>query len=593
MERKVRARVGRWPAVLVLVVGCASLVLVGCPHTTDPGGGGGDTPTYPDVTGLIAIPSSGQIVLEWTDPTEAGLTQIEIVWSPGGVVPVEVSPGVETYTFSPLVNRIEQTFTVTAYYSSTPSEGVVIASSPTDLPVADAARTPAGVVLVGEAVVFSGAGSSDPDGSVIRYSWDFGDGSATGEGETIVHAYSAAGSYDVELTVTDNLGATDTAFASVDVNVAPVAVITADTTSIETGQAVDFDSAASSDANGTITAWDWDFGDGGVDTVANPAAHTYAAAGVYVTTLIVTDDDGTTGSATEVISVNASGGGVRPVADLSASATSVSIGESIDFSASASTDSDGTVSSYGWTFGDGNTDAGVTTSHSYASSGTYTVGLLVTDNTGDTDTANVHISVNAPPTALITADTSGPTVGDTVNFTGSGSHDSDGTIVSYAWDFGDGETSTTADPSHLFDDVDLHVVSLTVTDDDGDTDTANVNITVGSLPPTAEAGPDQVVDVDDSFIVTLSGSGDDPDGSITGYSWAFLSLPQYSDLTTGDIVDATSEAASFDLSAEPFGSHVGDEWVYVLELTVTDDTGETATDHVTIDLVGSILVHVN
>jgi len=84
--------------------------------------------------------------------------------------------------------------------------------------------------LVGEALTFSGAGSSDRDGRIVSYTWDLGDGTPGG-GITVTHSYSATGSYTVTLTVTDDGGLSDSAAQNVQVtepvtNLLPTAVIT-------------------------------------------------------------------------------------------------------------------------------------------------------------------------------------------------------------------------------------------------------------------------------------------------------------------------------------------------------------------------------
>src|SRR5690606_20531296 len=84
--------------------------------------------------------------------------------------------------------------------------------------------------------VFDGSGSSDPDGSIVSYEWDFGDGNAD-TGESVTHVYDKPGDYTVTLTVTDDDGATDTATENVTVsapeNQAPSASFTVGCTGLE------------------------------------------------------------------------------------------------------------------------------------------------------------------------------------------------------------------------------------------------------------------------------------------------------------------------------------------------------------------------
>jgi PKD repeat protein len=138
-----------------------------------------------------------------------------------------------------------------------------------------------------------GSPSTDPDGSIAAWSWNFGDGS-TGTGRTATHAYPATGTYGVTLTVTDDKGATATRTASVTVTAPPPNVPPAAAFTIGgTGLTASFDGTGSSDGDGQVTSYAWDFGDGTKGTGAT-ALHTYALGGSYPVTLTVTDDDGAT-----------------------------------------------------------------------------------------------------------------------------------------------------------------------------------------------------------------------------------------------------------------------------------------------------------
>ena len=150
--------------------------------------------------------------------------------------------------------------------------------------------------------------SSDSDGSIAGWSWDFGDG-ASSSAQNPSHLYAAGGTYKVTLKVTDNDGATDTISHSVTVNAPPNAGFTFSTTDLT----ADF-SDTSSDSDGSIAGWSWNFGDGANSSAQNPS-HDYAAAGDYTVTLTVTDNDGATDTASHSVTVTepqisrSSGGG--------------------------------------------------------------------------------------------------------------------------------------------------------------------------------------------------------------------------------------------------------------------------------------------
>jgi PKD repeat protein len=148
-------------------------------------------------------------------------------------------------------------------------------------------------------------------------------------------------------------------------------------------------------------------------------------------------------------------------------------------------DSDGTVVSYAWKFGDGSISNQQNPSHTYDTPGNYKVTLTVSDDSGETGSTSLNISVssgeNNPPTASISAN---PASGDaplTVSFEGSGT-DSDGTIVSYSWSFGDGASSNDQNPSHTYNIPGTYTAKLTVRDNGTATGTDTVLISVASAP---------------------------------------------------------------------------------------------------------------
>ena len=368
-------------------------------------------------------------------------------------------------------------------------------------------------------VSFDASGSSDSDGHITSYQWTFGDGES-GSGATTSHTYTDSGTYEVWLMVADNNGATDTATATIQAtasNVSPVASFSASPTSGDAPLEVSFDASASYDPDGFIVSHSWSFGDGETGSGAG-ATHAYSNAGTYTAQLTVTDDDGSTGSATRTIEVAAAPvANIPPTASFTASPTSGDAPLAVSFNGSGSSDSDGSIASYAWSFGDGGSSSGVTAIHTYSSAGTYTVQLTVTDDDGSTGSATRTIEVaaapvaNIPPTASFTAS---PTSGDAplaVSFNGSGSSDSDGSIASYAWSFGDGGSSSGVTAIHTYSSAGTYTVRLTVTDDDGSTDSATRTIQVTAAP----VPEDLYVDANSGSDTTGDGTDGNPYKTIT------------------------------------------------------------------------------
>lgn len=155
----------------------------------------------------------------------------------------------------------------------------------------------------GLTVAVDAGSSNDPDGSITGYAWSFGDG-GTGSGVTAQHTYASSGTYQLTLTVTDNQGATATRTASVSVTDGTNAAPTAEFSFSATALNVAFDGTLSTDPDGSIAGYAWEFGDGGTGSGSRPS-HAYAAAGTYPVTLTVTDGAGATGTRTRQVTVSA------------------------------------------------------------------------------------------------------------------------------------------------------------------------------------------------------------------------------------------------------------------------------------------------
>ncbi|MGI9236483.1 MAG: PKD domain-containing protein, partial [Woeseiaceae bacterium] len=246
-------------------------------------------------------------------------------------------------------------------------------------------------------IQFDGSGSDDPDNDVLAYDWDFGDGN-TGDGVMPSHTYVTAGNFEISLIVNDGMADSDPAVTTATIsepvtNLAPVA----DPGGLyagEPGIAVQFDGTGSSDPNGDTLTYAWDFGDGAMGDGATPN-HVYVADGVYTVTLTVNDGQIDSVPTTTNVEIATPPANREPIAD-AGGPYSGDTGTAIMFDSSASSDPDGDSLTYAWDFGDGMTGIGATPQHTYATAGTYTVGLVVNDGEFDSARSEATVEVTDP-----------------------------------------------------------------------------------------------------------------------------------------------------------------------------------------------------
>jgi len=256
-------------------------------------------------------------------------------------------------------------------------------------PIAKLSVTPAsGIAPV--TVSASTAGSTDPDGSIVNTSIDFGDGIVV-NGASASHSYSVPGSYTVKATVTDNLGASSTATQTVNVtaNQPPVARFTVSPGTGTAPLVVTADATASSDSDGSIVSASINFGDG-VVVSGLKASHTYSNAGSYTVTVTVTDDRGASSSATATVSVSSH---AAPTVSLVVSPNSGMAPLYVSASVNA-TGNGASIASITINWGDGTTpSSGSNATHTYSKQGTYTVTAIATDSLNATASATATVSV--------------------------------------------------------------------------------------------------------------------------------------------------------------------------------------------------------
>jgi len=287
------------------------------------------------------------------------------------------------------------------------------------------------IVAAGQNVTFTAAGSSDPNGNPLSYTWDFGDGNSTTINTvTGVHAYEAAAQFTVNLTVTDQ--ANMSAYKSFNVKVDGVSPTVAakqnvtelgSTLNLDQNKAYTFNSANSADMlneteAGLIASYKWVWGDGNTTTVLMgenlTVTKTYAKAGVFTMYLNVTDVANHTSSKAVTVTVKDT---VKPTVKFSVKlngtvVTSAKENQTLTFDASASSDASGIASNgYLWDFGDGTNSTLANPTHAYQAIKTFTVKLTLTDNAGNVanTTYGLKIESSARPDLRVGAVTFDPT----------------------------------------------------------------------------------------------------------------------------------------------------------------------------------------
>ena len=310
--------------------------------------------------------------------------------------------------------------------------------------------------------------STDPDGDIINWTWDFGDESDDNISydKDPVHVYQKAGTYNVMLTVLDNEGKAESVVKQIIVfNRLPVASFYWTRNAI-TGDLI-FDATTSYDVDGYIALYEWDFGDGTIK-YGQIINHSYATAGAYTVTLKVYDDDGDNDTTSRDIHSN----NKLPVVDFTYTPSLPTDLDVITFS-STSYDPDGTIMNYTWDFGDGSSASyNDTATHQYADDGIYYVMLKVVDNEGAYNSTYTPVTVyNVPPVASFSWTPTSPIPNKNITFNASSSYDLDGTIIAWSWSFGDGNGSSGEVVNYMYGEDGTYTVSLTVMDDDGATTT--------------------------------------------------------------------------------------------------------------------------
>jgi PKD repeat protein len=390
--------------------------------------------------------------------------------------------------------------------------------------------------IAGEDVSFT---AMDPiTGSApFDYTWDFGD-EGTGTGMNATHAYAAAGVYTVTLMVENKCGE-----ATMEHQVEVAALKIVDVTYTVDELEVVFDTTVSGPEPITYT---WDFGDGGTSDLEDPT-HVYTEAGCYTVTLVASNAGGTD-SWTEEICVAP----CVPVegADFYWEPETGIIDEPVTFYATVMTGTE--PFTYTWAFGDGTpVGMGISTTHTYAAEGVYTVTLTVENKCGE---AMMEHQVEVAALKIVDVAYEVNYLEVVFDATVSGA-----APITYTWDFGDGGTSRREDPTHVYTEAGCYTVTL-VASNAGGTDSWTEEICVAPCVPVDGADfywqPELVLAGDDLLFTATVITGTAP----FSYTW------DLGDGGTGTGITTTH-------------TYTG-EGVYTVTLTVENDCGMDTAEHV-------------
>ncbi|MDX2002113.1 MAG: PKD domain-containing protein [Chitinophagales bacterium] len=285
------------------------------------------------------------------------------------------------------------------------------------------------------------------------WTWSFGDGDSSVD-YSPTHTFAATGSYDVVLFVEDTIGGCIDSQSTRITITDPLADFSAPVLAGCQTFNASFSSAGSVDAASYI----WDFGDGGFTSAQNPT-HPYANTGTYTVSLIVTDIHGCSDTLVRPDYITVWGAVAYFSADTFTGCTPLTVAYS-DSSYSIG----GTINYWRWNLGNGDTSLLQNPSSTYSIPGNYTISLTVRDDNGCQGTLNrTNFIYPTYPFPAFTAPTTNVCLGSAASFT----NNSVGSGLSYKWYFGDGDSSTLANPSHVYADTGRYTVSLFVTDING------------------------------------------------------------------------------------------------------------------------------
>jgi gliding motility-associated-like protein len=390
---------------------------------------------------------------------------------------------------------------------------------------------------------------SNPNSSgAAVYFWDFGDGTSSTAQNPPAHTYSAAGAYSMSLTVTNSNGCVQSLSKPNYITVLAKPV-TGFTVANANSCGAPFTANFSSTSVGAVS-YAWDFGDGGTSTASSPT-HTYVNPGSYFGRLITTSASGCKDTLTKKGFINVG----TITASFTTSPATICTGNPVTFTNTTTPGGAGST----WYFGDGNSSTQVNPTHAYSSPGTYSVKLVVAYSTCS-DSITHNLTVTAGAMASFTASPlAGCSPPDTVTFTNTTSGAS-----SFLWLFGDGNTSATTSPTHIYSSVDSFDVSLVAISANGCTDTLTRKDYIVIDTPTATLSNNPFLGCV-SALSNLSVNVVSP-VPVSSYAWSFG--------------DGNSSTTTVPTASHSYASSAGNPYTVTVNMTTANGCSFSATQNV-------------
>ena len=344
-------------------------------------------------------------------------------------------------------------------------------------------------------------------GVLQNWQWDFGD-SNTGNGNTQVHAYQLPGTYQIQLIATTDVGCSDTVIRSINILPGPFSSFTVANTCI--GETTVFNNTTT--AIGTsISSYSWDFGDSNTSTLQNPSHNYSITPSQYSVQLISEAINGCIDTISRIIRI-----GNKPLTYFNFSTDTACSFTSIQFTDSSFAGFGDIITARYWDFGDGTIDStSLNPTHSYNTSGSYTIQLTVKSPEDCDSTYSRVIYIIGSPTAQFNV--TNACFGTPHQFTDQSTSPSGSSITNWNWYFGNGDSSTSISNSYTYADTGSYTVTLIIQSDIGCYDTTTAMAQVYNIPDanftSGKACTDALIQFNDSSVVAGS--------TITNWFWDF------------------------------------------------------------------------